>query len=277
MTRHISLMGILNLTEDSFFAGSRMLGSDGTVDERLFCERVSQMLSEGADILDLGAVSTRPGAADVPIWEEWRRLGPAVRMLRERFPEAVFSIDTFRSGIVRRVFDTAGPFIVNDISAGEDDPAMLPTVAEYGLRYVAMHKRGDPRTMGALTEYEDGVVNAVKAYFEAFSARAAEAGVQDWILDPGFGFAKTISQNFELLAGLSAFAEFGRPILVGISRKRMVYQPLGIPPEEALPATQVLHFKALEAGADILRVHDVAEAARTVQLYREYYRNDSAL
>ena len=275
--RRISLMGVVNLTGDSYFPPSRVLGADGVVDEAAFCPLAEKMLAEGADILDLGAVSTRPGAADVPAWEEWRRLGPAVRMLREHFPGAVFSVDTFRSSIVRRVFDTAGPFIVNDISAGEDDPAMLPTVAELGLRYVAMHKRGNPRTMGALTDYEDGVVGAVKTYFEAFSLRADEAGVRDWVLDPGFGFAKTIPQNFELLRHLAEFRAFGRPVLVGISRKRMVYEPLGITPEEALPATQALHFKALEAGADILRVHDVADAARTVTLYRNYHHAATAL
>ena len=260
-------MGILNLTGDSFFAGSRMLGPDGTFDEGLFSARVSQMISEGADILDLGAVSTRPGAEEVSEAEEWRRLAPAIRLLRRDFPAAAFSVDTTRSGIVERVFDLAGPFIVNDISAGEDDPAMLETVARLGLRYVAMHKRGTPASMQSMTDYPSGVVNAVLDYFRSFSSRAEETGVQDWILDPGFGFAKTVQQNYELLAGLSAFTAFGKPILVGVSRKSMIYKPLGITPEEALPATQVVQFKALEAGADILRVHDVAEAARTVQLY----------
>ncbi len=261
-------MGILNLTEDSFFAGSRMLRADGTLDERLFSGRVAAMLSEGAGILDLGAVSTRPGAAEVSFEEEWRRLEPALRLLRRDFPSARFSVDTTRSGIVERIYDLAGPFIVNDISAGEDDAAMLSTAARLGLSYIAMHKRGTPATMQSLTDYPAGVVPAVVEYFRAFSSRADEAGLKDWILDPGFGFAKTVSQNYELLAGLPTFKEFGRPILVGVSRKSMIYKPLGITPEEALPATQVVHFKALEAGADILRVHDVAAAAQTVQLFQ---------
>lgn len=260
-------MGILNLTGDSFFAGSRMLGPDGTFDEGLFCARVAKMLSEGADILDLGAVSTRPGAAEVSFEEEWRRLAPAIKLLYRDFPNVVFSVDTTRSGIVERVFDLAGPFIVNDISAGEDDAEMLSTAARLGLRYVAMHKRGTPASMQSMTDYPAGVVEAVLDYFRDFSGRAAKAGLKDWILDPGFGFAKTVRQNYELLAGLPAFKEFRRPILVGVSRKSMIYKPLGITPEEALPATQVVQFKALEAGADILRVHDVAEAARTVQLF----------
>ena len=261
-------MGILNLTGDSFFAGSRMLEPDGSFAEGRFRARVSRMLSDGADILDLGAVSTRPGAADVSEEEEWRRLEPAVRLLRDKYPTAVFSVDTTRSGIVERVFDLAGPFIVNDISAGEDDAAMLSVAARLGLRYVAMHKRGTPSSMQSLTDYPSGVVEAVLEYFRAFSLKASDAGIEDWILDPGFGFAKTVSQNYELLAGLRAFRQFGRPILVGVSRKSMIWKPLGITPEEALPATQVVHYKALEAGADILRVHDVAEAARTVQLYQ---------
>ena len=265
--RKISIMGILNLTGDSFFAGSRMLGLDGTFDEGLFCTRVAKMLSEGADILDLGAISTRPGAAEVSFEEEWRRLAPALRLLHRDFPSARFSVDTTRSGIVERIFDLAGQFIVNDISAGEDDAEMLSTAARLGLRYVAMHKRGTPASMQSMTDYPDGVVSAVLDYFREFSDRAAKAGLQDWILDPGFGFAKTVRQNYELLSGLSAFREFGKPILVGVSRKSMIYKPLGITPEEALPATQVVQFKALEAGADILRVHDVAEAVRTVQLF----------
>ena len=145
---------------------------------------------------------------------------------------------------------------------------MLSVAARLGLRYVAMHKRGTPSSMQSLTDYPSGVVEAVLEYFRAFSLKASEAGLQDWILDPGCGFAKTVSQNYELLAGLCAFRQFGRPILVGVSRKSMIWKPLGITPEEALPAPQVVHYKALEAGADILRVHDVAEAARTVQLYQ---------
>ena len=153
--RPITLMGILNLTPDSFFSGSRMLAPDGRLEEGRLCERVSQMLSEGADILDLGAVSTRPGAESVSEAEEWRRLRPALRLIRREFPEAALSVDTTRSRIVERVFDLAGPFLVNDISAGEDDPAMLETTARLSLGYVAMHKRGTPGSMQSLTDYPE--------------------------------------------------------------------------------------------------------------------------
>ena len=267
--RTISVMGILNLTGDSFFAGSRLLRSDGSVDEAGLRARVEKMLSEGADILDLGAVSTRPGAETVSEAEEWRRLAPALALLRQEFPAARFSVDTTRSSIAARTFDLAGPFLVNDISAGEDDPEMLRTAARLGLGYVAMHKRGTPASMQSLTDYPEGVVAAVQAYFRQFSLRAEEAGLRDWILDPGFGFAKTVEQNYELLGTLGSFRVFGKPILVGVSRKSMIWRPLGITPEQALPATQVVHLKALQEGADILRVHDVAEAVRTVELFRK--------
>lgn len=267
--RPVTLMGIVNLTNDSFFAGSRTLGPEGLPDESALCSRVEKLLSEGADILDLGAVSTRPGAAPVLPEEEWQRLAPALLLLRTHFPEASLSVDTFRSEIVRRVYDTVGPFVVNDISAGEDDPGMLPTVASLGLRYIAMHKRGTPSTMDALTDYGGDVTGALLRYFEDFSLRAEAIGIRDWILDPGFGFAKTTEQSFELLRHLGEFRRFGRPVLVGVSRKRMVRERLGLTPEQALEATQAVHLLALEAGADILRVHDVAAAARTVEQYRK--------
>lgn len=262
-------MGILNLTGDSFFAGSRLLTAEGRLDEALFRVRAERMLSEGADILDLGAVSTRPGASDVSEAEEWRRLEPALRILREEFPSARISVDTTRSGIVRKVFGVAGPFIVNDISAGEDDSLMLETAAGLHLSYIAMHKRGTPATMQSLTDYPDGVVAAVRDYFLRFADRADSLGLTDWILDPGFGFAKTAEQNYEILGALGSFREFGKPVLVGVSRKSMIYQPLGITPDEALAPTQVVHYMALEAGADILRVHDVAAARQTVRLYKQ--------
>lgn len=266
--RDIRLMGILNLTGDSFFAGSRLLTAEGRLDEALFRARAERMLSEGADILDLGAVSTRPGAPDVSEEEEWRRLAPALHILREEFSSARISVDTTRSGIVRKAFDITGPFIVNDISAGEDDSMMIETAAGLHLTYVAMHKRGTPATMQSLAVYPEGVVAAVRDYFRRFADRADSSGLTDWILDPGFGFAKTVEQNYELLGSLSEFRDFGRPVLVGVSRKSMIYRPLGITPDGALAPTQVVHYMALEAGADILRVHDVAPASQTVALYR---------
>jgi dihydropteroate synthase len=170
---------------------------------------------------------------------------------------------------VEKVHALIGDFIINDISAGEDDPEMLPTAGRLGLRYVAMHKRGDSQTMQGLTDYDD-VTEAVLEYFRQFAARAEDFGVKGWVLDPGFGFAKTLEQNYALMRSLGRFKEAfpDAGLLVGISRKSMIYKYLGITSEESLPATQVLHLKALENGADILRVHDVAEAARTVRLYR---------
>lgn len=248
--RKISIMGILNLNQDSYFAPSRYNMS---------------VLESGADIVDIGAVSTRPGAEDVPADEEWARLEPVLRVLD---PSVSVSIDTVRSSIVERAADVLGRgFIVNDISSGEDDPAMLETVARLGLGYVAMHKRGTPATMQSMCGYDD-VVADVLDYFDRFAAMADAAGVKDWIIDPGFGFAKTVEQNYQLLDSLEKFSETGHKVLVGISRKSFIYKPLGIGPEDALPATQALHLAALERGADILRVHDVAAAQETVKLYR---------
>lgn len=231
------VMGILNMTPDSFWEPSR-----GNL----------AILDSGADIIDIGAVSTRPGAADVPEEEEWRRLEPVIRMIRK---DLTISIDTTRSGIVRRVREALGrPFIVNDITAGRDDPEMLDTVAELGLPYIAMHSRGNPRTMDSLTEYPDGVVEVVLEFFEEFAQTARAKGIDDWILDPGFGFAKTEEQNLELLRSLERFRRFGRPILVGIADKRFTRG-----------GTEKLHREALAHGADILRVHDVAAIRRTMQ------------
>ena len=265
--RHIYIMGIVNITDDSYFADSRCSSVGSAL------ARVGEMVAEGADIMDIGACSTRPGAELVDPAEEWARLEPVLKAVREAFPDVRLSIDTFRSSVVRKAHALIGDFIVNDISAGEDDPLMLGTVGELGLEYVAMHKRGTPENMQELTDYKS-VTEDVATYFEAFSRKAQECGIDRWILDPGFGFAKTVEQNYRMLRELTAFKEVRRAdgtspaILVGVSRKSMVYKKLGISPEEALPATQVLHLAALQKGADILRVHDVAEARRTVELYR---------
>lgn len=244
----IEIMAVINLTPDSFHAPSRVPA--GAVRER-----VGELLSAGADIIDLGAVSTRPGAAEVPLEEEWRRLEPA---LRAWDPSVPLSVDTTRAEIVRRVFDCAGPFIVNDISAGEDDAAMLGTVGRLGLRYVAMHKRGNPRTMDALSVYPEGVMAALTAYFRDFSVRAADYGIDSWIIDPGLGFAKSAEQNWEILERLGALREFGRPILVGAADKRFTGGD-----------TERAHRLAIRNGCDILRVHDAAAAKKTVGLFLE--------
>lgn len=237
-----AIMGIINLTPDSFFPDSRCSVQDAAA-------RIARMLDDGADIIDIGAVSTRPGAGDVGTEEEWRRLSPVLPML-----EGVrFSVDTTSAEIVRRVFREAGPFIVNDISAGEDDPEMLPAVAGLGLEYVAMHKRGNPRTMDSLCSYPRGVVAELAGYFQNFADRAEALGIRNWVLDPGFGFAKTEEQNLELLERLGEFKILGRPILVGIADKRFTHGD-----------TEKYHRIALQNGADILRVHDVAAAKKLV-------------
>ena len=259
--RHIDIMGIVNLTDDSYFAQSRC----GTVDQAVV--RVGKMLDEGAAIIDIGACSTRPGSLPVGPEEEWRLLEPVLKAVKAAYPDVHLSIDTYWSEIVGRTYNLIGDFIVNDISAGEDDPQMLPLVGRLGLAYVAMHKRGTPEVMQSLTDYSD-VVAEVLSFFKCFVEKAFQNGISDWILDPGFGFAKTALQNYEMLARLDEFKAIGHPLLVGVSRKSMVYKYFNISPEESLPATQALHLRALQLGADILRVHDVAEAARTIALYR---------
>jgi len=259
MIGNVHIMGIVNLTPDSFYEASRVRQAD-------VMSRIQEMLADGADVIDLGACSTRPGSPQPSLEEEWARLEPALREIRGYSP--LISIDTYRSEIVRRVYDIIGPFIVNDISAGHIDSQMLTTVGQLELPYIAMHMRGTPENMQQFTEYTD-IVEDVKAYFREFALRAADAGIKEWILDPGFGFSKTIEQNYELLSRLAELQELGRPILVGVSRKSMIYKKLGITPEEALPATQVLHHTALERGATWLRVHDVAPAVQTALLYQE--------
>ncbi len=281
MDGKIHIMGIVNLTGDSFYAGSR-------ADSTTALDRIQKMRADGADVVDLGACSTRPGSVQPSLEEEWSRLEPVLRQLsgkaeggsstslrdpvRANVPETpsalpLFSIDTYRSEIVRRAYGLIGPFLVNDISAGEMDPEMLETVGRLGLPFVAMHMRGTPETMQQFTRYGD-LVEDIKAYFRDFASKAADAGIADWLLDPGFGFSKTLEQNWELLRRLAELHELNRPILVGVSRKSMIYKALGITPEEAMPATQVAQFAALERGARWLRVHDVAEAVRTARLYR---------
>lgn len=265
--RRIDIMGIVNITDDSYFAASRQLGKDGKADPESVVRKVRDMIREGATIIDIGACSTRPGSIPVGEAEEWRRLEPVLEAIRQEFPGLTVSIDTYWASVVRKAYDSIGKFIVNDISSGEDDPAMLGTVGKLGLEYIAMHKRGTPQTMQDLCQY-DNVTEDVLSYFRSFAGKAAAAGITDWILDPGFGFAKTIGQNYQMLRELDRFCTEGRRVLVGVSRKSMIYRHFGITPEESLPQTQVLHLKALQQGADILRVHDVAEAVRTVALYR---------
>jgi dihydropteroate synthase len=268
--RHIYIMGIVNLTDDSYFAESRCASVDSAL------KRVGAMLYEGADIIDIGACSTRPGAEPVGAEEEWSRLEPVLTALKLAFPEIRLSIDTTCASVVEKAWHLIGDFIVNDISAGEDDPMMLPLVGRLGLEYIAMHKRGNPKTMQDLTCYDD-VTEDLISFFSGFSRRAASHGIRRWVLDPGFGFAKTLDQNYQLMRGLEKFRDIRcedgtvPQILVGVSRKSMIYKMFDISPEEALPQTQVLHLAALQRGADILRVHDVAVARHTAELYRLLY------
>ena len=240
--RPIRVMGILNLTPDSFYAPSR---------------HNLAILESGADLIDIGACSTRPGSKPVGAREEWRRMKSTLARIRERYPDLPLSIDTYWSDVVRRAYDLIGPFIVNDVSGGDADPRMLATVAELGLTYIPMH-HGPAESAGDVLEW-----------YETLAAKTEYQGIRDWIVDPGFGFGKTVEQNFGVFHTMDQLKALHRPLLVGISRKRMVWMPLGLTPDSAGEATQRLHLEALRLGADILRTHDVAATRATVALYRQ--------
>ena len=270
------VMGIINANNESFFSSSRFTAAEEIGRE------ISNMISLGASIIDIGACSTRPGSTPVTQEQEWDYLRVALDVVEKRFLGAVspcgepvkFSIDTFRSEIVRRSYDIIGKFIVNDISAGEDDPRMLPTVGELDLPYIAMHKRGTPATMQQMCDYPNGVVEEVIRYFKEFEQRASQYGITEYIMDPGFGFAKNLEQNYTLFKGMPHLVEEimhysgkRRKLLVGISRKGMIWRPLGITPDEALCGTVAMNLQALMLGADIIRVHDVKEGMQCVKLW----------
>lgn len=256
------LMGILNVTPDSFFDG----GTLNTHAELL--ERAERHLAEGAAILDLGAVSTRPGARQVSEDEEFRRLIPALRLLRSTFPEIFISVDTWRALVAAEAAEQ-GADIINDISGGTFDPQMLATVAKTKLPCVLMHIRGTPATMQKAPRYKN-VVTEVHTWLKKQSAAAKKAGIRQLIIDPGFGFGKTVQHNFSLLSNLEKLSSLGYPLLVGLSRKSMVNKPLGIKAAEALNGTTALHTIALLNGANILRVHDVKQAAEAVKLVETF-------
>lgn len=262
------VMGIVNVTPDSFFSGSR---NTTEADVR---RRVEEAVGEGAQMLDLGGYSSRPGAADVSPDEESERVALGMRIIRETDPEIPVSVDTFRASVVERVVERFGAVIVNDISAGELDPLMIPTVARLKLPYIAMHMRGTPDTMHQQTGYEDVTADVIR-YFSHKVDELAAAGIDDIVVDPGFGFAKTVEQNFEMLGRLSDFRILGRPVLAGISRKTMIWKTLGITPEEALTGTTALHWECLRQGASILRVHDVKEAVEVVRLYGAFRKSQT--
>jgi len=256
------VMGILNLTPDSFFDGGRYANADAWISQ------TEKMIQDGASIIDLGAVSTRPGAEHVTEEEEIARLVPTLELLIKRYPKTVFSVDTYRSAVVK-LSANAGAGIINDISGGSMDAGLIETVAETGLPYILMHMQGTPSTMQSNPVYTD-VTKEINQFFEQNIITLKELGIQQLILDPGFGFGKSIEHNYKLLRHLSTFRQYGYPILVGISRKSMIYKLLGITPEETLPATSALHLAALLNGADILRVHDVKEAVQVIKLAGMY-------
>lgn len=256
------VMGIMNVTPDSFHAESRFEDDAGIL------RQAEKMLQDGADMLDIGGQSTRPGAVEVGEEEELRRVTGAIDVLRRRFPEAIISVDTWYARVAAEAVG-AGAHIVNDISGGMLDAAMLETVGALGVPYVCMHMRGRPSNMNTLNQYED-LALAVMDHFTERLAACHAAGVRDVILDPGFGFAKNGEQNLELLHSLGMLKIFGRPLLIGLSRKSVVYKTLGITAGEALNGTTVLNTISLLNGADILRVHDVKEAKQAILLTEAY-------
>lgn len=255
------VMGILNVTPDSFFDGGRY------TNDREVLQRVEQMLTDGATFIDVGGYSSKPNAVAVTVQEEKARTIPVVASIVQHFPEAIVSIDTFRSDVAQLCLDQ-GAAIVNDISAGFLDPLMMQIVANYRVPYIMMHMKGTPQTMSTLAQYDD-LVKEILFYFSERIAAARSLGISDLIVDPGFGFAKTIDQNFELLRDLDIFKTLDLPILAGVSRKSMIHKTLQIKPEEALNGTTVLNTLALEKGAAILRVHDVKEALETIKLWQK--------
>lgn len=254
------VMGILNVSPDSFFDGGKYVTEDAIV------RRAEQMKEEGATIIDIGAVSTRPGAGAMSTKEELTRLLPAVTAVRKRFPEAHISIDTFRSWVALRVIDECGECIINDISGGEFDDHMFDTVGKLGMPYILMHIQGTPQTMQDDPHYED-IIKDISKYFSEKVRKLTKAGVKDVIIDPGFGFGKTIDHNYDLLNRLDSFKVFQLPVMVGMSRKSMIHKELDITAEESLSGTVTANTMALMGGADILRVHDVKDAVQSVKLF----------
>ncbi|MDO4755186.1 MAG: dihydropteroate synthase [Parabacteroides sp.] len=256
------VMGILNVTPDSFFADSRKQ-SEAAIEER-----IQTILSEGGDIIDLGGYSSRPDAQEVSSEEEMNRLSVALKILNNHYPKVPLSVDTFRADIARRCVEEYGVAMINDISGGELDAAMFETVAQLRVPYIMMHMRGTPQTMQRYTDYTD-LMEEVMLYFARKVNELHLLGVNDLILDPGFGFSKTMEQNYELMRHLYELKEFNHPILVGISRKSMIYKLLECTPDESLNGTTVLNTYALMNGANLLRVHDVKAAAEAVKLMKQ--------
>ncbi len=255
---HPLVMGILNYTEDSFFDGGRYTS------EKAILNRASQLLEEGADLIDIGAMSTRPGAADIDEVTEIERIRQAVTLILQHFPDTVISIDTWRASVAQIAIDE-GAAMINDISGGTFDEEMIPTVAQARVPYCLMHTPAKPEVMQHHTKYEN-LIGDILRFFGAQVNKLKELGANDIILDPGFGFGKTLEQNYFLMKNLNAFDSFGLPILVGISRKSMIYKLLNTDAKHALNGTTVLNTIALLNGAKILRVHDVREAKECIKI-----------
>lgn len=253
------VMGILNVTPDSFFDGGKY------ETEKNIIHRAEEILEQGATIIDIGAYSTRPGTEAISSKEEIDRLLPAVKAVRKAFSTAIVSIDTFRSGVALKIIEECGPCIVNDVSGGNFDDQMFETIGRLGVPYILMHMLGTPLQMEKNPVYED-IIRDISMYFTDRVKKLLTAGVKDVILDPGFGFGKTLAHNYELLNRLDSLKVFQLPILVGVSRKSMIYKLLGSKPEDALNGTTVVNTLALMGGADILRVHDVREAFEAIRI-----------
>lgn len=256
------IMGILNITPDSFYSDSRKQTEESI---RL---QVRKIVDEGGQMIDLGAYSSRPGANDVPVQEEMERLRRGMKVLREEAPDMPVSIDTFRADVAKMCVEELGAGIINDISGGELDNNMFPTIAKLGVPYVLMHMKGTPQNMQQEAHYED-LMKEIMLYFAEKVQRLRDLGQKDIILDPGYGFAKTINHNYELLQHQEMLKIFELPILVGLSRKSMVYKLLGTTPDQALNGTSVLHTLALQKGANILRVHDVKACAEVIKIVQK--------
>ncbi|WP_138433896.1 dihydropteroate synthase [Winogradskyella algicola] len=259
------VMGILNVTPDSFYDGGQYK------DEKSILNQVETMLNEGATFIDIGGYSSRPGADDVSETEELNRVVPVVKLILKHYPETLISIDTFRGEVAKKSIE-AGAAIINDISAGYLDQNMIATVGRLGVPYIMMHMKGNPKTMQQQTDYDD-LVKDINSYFAERIAKAHAAKINDIIIDPGFGFAKTLEQNYELLNNMELLQIVDKPILAGVSRKSMIYKTLNTTSENALNGTTALHMVALQKGAKILRVHDVKEAVECVMLFNKLIKN----
>lgn len=253
------VMGIINVTPDSFFDGGKYKT------EKKVLKRGEEILAQGGSIIDIGAVSTQPGKEGISTKDEIDRLLPAVKAIKKEFPEAAVSIDTYRSWVALKIIEDCGPCIVNDVTGGNFDDHMFETIGKLGVPYILMHMLGTPLKMQESPEYED-IIRDISLFFTERVKQLTKAGVKDVIIDPGFGFGKTLSHNYELLNRLDSFKVFQLPLLVGVSRKSMIYKLLATNPEEALNGTSVVNTLALMGGADILRVHDVQEAVEAVRI-----------